>query len=193
MKGCRPLNRVERKAALASCTGIREKALLTLGFATGYRISELLSLRIADVVDAKGKPLNWVSVKAGNTKTKEGRTVALNSDAGKAAAALAVSLLTKGCDRASALFQGRKSGCLKPISRIHAWRLLTALFAKADVSGNVATHSLRKTFAAECYRLLGGALEKVQVALGHRSITSTVAYLSFRHGEIDEALLAMEI
>jgi len=57
-------------------------------------------------------------------------------------------------------------------------RALKALFALADVLGNVATHSLRKTFAAEIYRLLDGKLEKVQVALGHRSITSTVAYLS---------------
>ena len=193
MKGCRPLNRLERKAALASCHDGRERALLALGFATGYRISELLSLTIADVLNANGQPAKWVSVKAGKTKTKEGRTVALNSDAGQFAAELARRLLAGGCARNAALFQGQKSGMLKPISRIHAWRLITALFARAEVSGSVSTHSLRKTFAAECYRLLGGALEKVQIALGHKSITSTVAYLSFRHSEIDEALLAMEI
>jgi integrase len=193
MKGCRPLNRQERKAALAACHDLRERALLALGFATGYRISELLSLRIGDVVDTHGSPLKWVSVKASHTKTKEGRTVALNSDAGKAVAELARKLLALGCARTAALFQGRKSGMLKPISRIHAWRLLTALFQRADVTGSVSTHSLRKTFAAECYRLLNGALEKVQVALGHKSITSTVAYLSFRHSEIDDALMAMEI
>lgn len=191
MKGCRPLNREERRAAIRECRDSRERALLAVGFATGFRISELLSLRICDVVDANGNPLRWVAVKAGNTKTKEGRTVALNSDAGKAAAGLASGLLRRGCVRTAALFQGAKSGGLRPISRIHAWRVLTALFARAEIFGSVSTHSLRKTFAAECYRLLGGAIEKVQVALGHKSITSTVAYLSFRHGEIDEALLAM--
>jgi site-specific recombinase XerD len=193
MKGCRPLDRDERRAALKHCQDQRERALLALGFATGYRISELLSLRIGDVVDAKSQPLKWVSVRAGKTKTKEGRTVALNADAGHAAATLAKTLLAAGCERSAALFQGKKSGLLKPISRIHAWRLLTALFARADVSGNVATHSLRKTFAAECYRLLGGALEKVQIALGHKSITSTVCYLSFRHSDIDDAVLAIEL
>lgn len=190
MKGCRPLNRTERKSALSACRDPRESALLALGFATGYRISELLSLRIADVIDTHGQPLRYVAVKAAKTKTKEGRTVLLNSTAGESVARLARQLLKSGHDRQTPLFIGRKS-TTKPIGRIQAWRLLKELFERASIAGSVATHTLRKTFAADMYRLLGGAIEKVRVALGHKSITSTVCYLSFNNDEIDTALLAL--
>lgn len=192
MKGCRPLNRQERKAVMAHAD-IRERALFGLGVATGFRISELLSLTIGDVVDKRGKALPYVTVKAKNTKTKEGRTVPLNSDARKAVEAQAKRLLDEGATRETALFLSRKGRGLAAIGRVQAWRMLKALFDLADVLGNVATHSMRKSFAAEVYRLLNGRLEKVQAALGHRSITSTVAYLSFNMAEVEQAIAGIEI
>lgn len=187
MKGCRPLNRAERKAALANCADSRERALLSLGCATGFRISELLSLRLCDVVDMYNNPLRYVTVKAGNTKTGEGRTVLLNTVAGQAVAEHARALLAQGAKRDAPLFQGRKSKT-DAISRQQAWRLLKELFERACVFGQVATHTLRKTFAADCYELLGGAIEKVAKALGHKSLNSTVSYLSFNNAEIDDAI-----
>jgi site-specific recombinase XerD len=80
MKGARPLNRENMKAVLKATNSIREKALLTIGFCTGYRISELLSLTIGDV-STDGVIHSHVTVRAANTKTKVGRTVLLNSDA----------------------------------------------------------------------------------------------------------------
>ena len=149
MKGSRPLTRSQVKAVLGITDSIREKALLTLGFATGYRISELLSLTIADV-STNGVIHSYVTVKAGNTKTKEGRTVLLNSDAKK------------------------------------------ALFAAIGEFGNVSTHTMRKTFAKFIYDATGGKIELVQIALGHKAITSTVSYLSFNTGTIDTAIMTME-
>jgi integrase len=52
------------------------------------------------------------------------------------------------------------------------------------------THSLRKTFANRMYERLHRDLVKVQRAMGHKNINSTVAYLSFREEEIDAAILA---
>lgn len=187
MQGCRPLNREERRAVLAHATP-REAALLAIGFCTGFRISELLSLTVGAVIDPNGRPLARVSVQAGNTKTKVGRTVVLNADAQKAAARW-----TKGRDRTEPLFPSRKGGGKRAIGRIQAWRLLKEVFALAGVYGQTGTHSLRKTFAAECYRLLNGAIEKVRVALGHKSITSTICYLSFATAEVDSAILGIEL
>lgn len=187
MIGCRPLNRTERKAALSHASP-RERALLALGFCTGYRIAEMLSLRVRDVLNPQGKALPFVTVKAGHTKTKQGRTVPLNADAQKAIAAYA-----QGRHPDAPLFPSRKGGGLSSIGRVQAWRLLKAVFDAAGVYGATGTHSMRKTFAAECYRLLGGALEKVRVALGHKSITSTVSYLSFAHAEVDAAILGIEL
>ena len=83
MKGSRPLSRLQVKSLLQNTSSIREKVLLTLGFCTGYRISELLSLTVGDV-STGGHVHSHVTVKAANTKTKTGRTVVLNSDAQKA-------------------------------------------------------------------------------------------------------------
>lgn len=143
MKGCRPLNRLERKEALRNCASSRERALLSLGCATGFRISELLSLRICDIIDIHNNPLRYVSVKASNTKTGEGRTVLLNNVAGQAVAEHAKALLARGAKRDAPLFQGRKSK-VDSISRQQAWRLLKELFERACIFGQVATHTLRK-------------------------------------------------
>jgi integrase len=193
MKGARPLTREQVKAVLKVTTSTREKALLTLGFCTGYRISELLSLRMSDIA-TNGVIHSHITVKASNTKTKQGRTVLLNSDAKKALKRLVDWLMAKGLSD-SPLFLSRKTrdGNAKAISRQHAHDVLKALFAAIGEFGNVSTHSLRKTFAKLAYELLGGKLEKVQVALGHKSITSTIAYLSFNHDDIDIAIMGIEL
>ena len=58
MKGCRPLERNEVEM-LRSCfkgrMAIRNKALFFLGINTGFRVSELLSIKIDDVLDDNGQ------------------------------------------------------------------------------------------------------------------------------------------
>ncbi len=192
MKGSRPLTRSQVKAVLHATTSLREKALLTLGFCTGYRISELLSLKLSDIA-TKGVIHSHVSVKASHTKTKQGRTVLLNSDAKKALKQLVDWLNAKGLPLDTPLFLSRKSaqGHAKAISRQHAHDLLKALFAAIGEYGNVSTHTMRKTFAKAIYDATGGKIELVQIALGHAAITSTVAYLSFNTSTIDTAIMGM--
>ncbi len=48
---------------------------------------------------------------------------------------------------------------------------------------------MRKTFARRVHEKLGKDLVKTQKAMGHRSINSTVSYLSFNEEEIDDAIL----
>jgi site-specific recombinase XerD len=191
MKGSRPLTRAQVKALLKATDSIREKALLTLGFATGYRISELLSLKVADVA-TNGVIHSHVTVKASNTKTKQGRTVLLNSDAKKALSALVIWLKAKGLDANAPLFVSRKHvNGYAAISRQQAHKLLKDLFAAIGEFGNVSTHTLRKTFAKAIYEATGGKIELVQIALGHAAITSTVSYLSFNTQSIDDAINRM--
>lgn len=191
MKGSRPLTRASVKAVLSVTSSIREKALLTLGFATGYRISELLSLTIADV-STNGVIHSHVSVKASNTKTKQGRTVLLNSDAKKALTLLVAWLKAKGLTTNAPLFVSRKHvNGYAAISRQQAHKLLKALFAAIGEFGNVSTHTLRKTFALAIYTATN-KIELVQIALGHKSINSTISYLSFNSVDVDNAINGME-
>jgi site-specific recombinase XerD len=193
MIGANPLTREQMKGVLKVTTSIREKSLLTLGFTTGYRISELLSLTIADV-STNGIIHNHINVRASNSKTKVGRTVLLNSDAKKSLAKLIDWLTAKGLDNTTALFVSRKHvNGFAAITRQQAGRLLKDLFALVGAVGSsYSTHSMRKTFAKTVYDFTGGKIELVQIALGHKSINSTVSYLSFNTSSIDDAIHSME-
>ena len=194
MRGANPLTRQQVKEVLKATDSIREKALLTLGFATGYRISELLSLKISDVC-TNGVIHSHVNVKASNSKTKVGRTVLLNSDAKKALTVLINWLQSKGLnDKTTPLFVSRKHiNGYAAITRQQAGRLLKDLFALIGAVGSsYSTHTMRKTFAKAIYDATGGKIEMVQIALGHKAITSTVSYLSFNTSSIDHAITAME-
>ena len=191
MKGSRPLTRQQVKGLLALTSTIREQTLLTLGFCTGYRISELLSLKVSDV-STNGIIHSHVTVKAANTKTKTGRSVLLNTDAQKALRRL-VDVIGTNANGQSPLFVSRKhdaNGNLKAISRQQAHELLKALFAKIGEFGNVSTHTLRKTFAARIYEQTG-KLEIVQIALGHKSINSTISYLAFGNDDLNRAIMGV--
>jgi len=191
MKGCKALNRIQVRLVLSKCKNVRDKALLTLGFCTGFRISELLSVKIKDIANKQGNVISEISVKACNTKTKQGRTVNLNVMARKALKELVDMLNIKGITQDNKLFISRnhdKQGNAKSITRQRAWQLIKELFELCEIYGKVATHTLRKTFAKEMYELLDGKLEKIQIALGHKSITSTIAYLSFNQVDIDNAI-----
>jgi site-specific recombinase XerD len=187
MKGCRPLTRIEVKQVLKTGNSPRENALLTLGFSTGYRISELLSLKISDVATATGEIFHSVYVR--KTKNGEGRSVPLNTDSRKSLKRLVAKLFEAGHDTNAPLFSGRKNKGRRAISRQHAWRLIKKLFELAKVvGGKLATHSLRKTFALRMKEALKGDLQQIQAALGHKSIASTIAYLSFDIGNVNRAI-----
>jgi integrase len=187
MKGCRPLTRIEVKKVLKAGNSKRDNALLTLGFSTGYRISELLSLHIKDVATITGEIFHSVYVT--KTKNGEGRSVPLNTDSRKSLKQLVAQLLETGHDINAPLFGGRKNQGKVAIKRQQAWRIIKKLFEVAKViGGKLATHSLRKTFAYRMKEALKGDLQKIQAALGHKSITSTIAYLGFDQGEVNQAI-----
>ena len=94
MKGCRPLTDAEVVLVQQSFGGVyadRDKALFLLGVKSGFRISELFSLRVGDV-SQHGRLVDRVTVPRRHMKNqREGRTVLLHPEA---KAALATWLLT---------------------------------------------------------------------------------------------------
>lgn len=111
----------------------------------------------------QGVIFNDIYVEGRNTKTSEGRSMPLNTDAKKSLKKLVSGLLRKGVDMASPLFGGRKNTGKKAISRQQAWRILKDLFSKANIGGGkLATHSLRKTFADRMKEALNGDLGQVK-------------------------------
>ena len=88
------------------------------------------------------------------------------------------------------LFRSRK-GDDQPISGVSAYKVLREVLEESELSGQLGTHSMRRTFANVVHEKLGRDISKTKKALGHKNISSTDSYFSFLQEEIDEAILAV--
>lgn len=203
MKGCRPLTDDEVADVEQSFGGryaVRDRALFQLGVLSGFRISELLSLRVGDVVQA-GRIVDQIAVQRRNMKKKvEGRTVILHPKAKAALASWLEELQADGYFLADDFIFRSRKGQNRPISRGQAFKILQDAFEANELTGRLGTHSMRKTFANRVYRHLcqrratGEPLDPFRLtskALGHRNINSTDSYLSFLEDDIQQAILAI--
>lgn len=201
MKGARPLTSEETvaiKTAFRGKMAKRNLALFLLGANTGFRVSEILSLRIGDLVGDDGKIKTRIAVQRRNMKGKKAsRSVKLNKLGKLGISPWLADLARRGfIHRDDFIFQGLRNGN-KPISRRHAYRVLVGAYTKAGITGKLGTHAMRKTFANNVYNFfLGQVADGVPVdafratskALGHSDIKSTDQYLSFLTEDIDEAI-----
>jgi len=182
MLGCRPLSEGEIEDVLECFGGPfahRDRLLFVLGCATGFRVSELLSLAIGSVWRS-GRMRSEVRVSRKNTKGKKsGRTVPLCEAVDPfLRACLGARALAGPLEPREPLFISRK-GAARPISRIQAYRILRDAFDAAGIDlSTPGTHTLRKTFASRVFESLHGDIFLTQHALGHKSPSSTLAYLS---------------
>lgn len=177
MNGSRPLLDSEIEAVLTNLGNIRDQTLCVLGLRAGFRISELLSLTIANVMQYD-VVANQVTVTRKNMKGKiSSRTVPLHPQ-GKKFLELYIPTL-KNITPETKLFDFKRQ-------RAHV--ILKTAFNQAKLEGKVSSHSLRKFFANKVHKALGENIFKTQKALGHSNINSTIHYLSYQQAEIDSAI-----
>ena len=185
MKGCRPLTVDEKKEIENSFYGrhaARNRTLFLLGVHTGFRISELLSVKVKDVWTGSGVR-DWIKVRRSNMKAKKnGREVPLNPEIKQV---LADYMAQHNPSPDQPLFASQKNP-YEPINRFRAHRILKDVFDECGFSGSVATHSMRKTYAWGMYRVSGGDIHKVQKMMGHSSVATTVNYLGFSNEEASD-------
>ncbi len=149
--------------------GIRDKALVELLYATGLRVTELLSLKPGDVALDAGY-LTCIG------KGDKQRIVPL----GHAAADWVRRYLA---DARPALLKGRKSGWLfvnarggGRLSRVGFWKLLKEYGVKAGVPRGLSPHVLRHSFATHLLER-GADLRAIQMMLGHADLSTTQIYM----------------
>ena len=146
--------------------GQRDKALLELLYATGMRVTELVSLNIDDV------NLASANVRCFGKGAKE-RIIPIYN---RAAQALE-EYLRKGRPRLSkdpsekALFLNHRGG---PLSRQGFWKILKQYALKAGVR-DFSPHTLRHSFATHLLSR-GANLRVLQLLLGHADLATTQIY-----------------
>jgi integrase/recombinase XerD len=161
------IDRIIQATDLSRPTGVRDRAMMELLYASGLRVSELCKVGVGDlnlevgVLRTTGKGNKQRLVPVGKTAVLAVRAYL---EAGRAA-------LLKG--RASRyLFITARGGCL---TRQAFWKLLAAHGRKAGIFHGLTPHVLRHSFAT--HLLEGGAdLRSVQVMLGHTDISTTQIY-----------------
>lgn len=177
----------------------RDQALMTLGFNTGFRISELLSLNIADVWDGERvRPqikVTRAKMKGGAGVRRKGitsRTVPLNEAATQAVQRYLFAKMGQGEVKGSEpLFPSRFHGVR--LTRWGANQVVHAVLARAGIDGNgdYGTHTLRKTFCRQVYKKTRHDLNLTRAVMGHSSCATTQKYLHVDETEITRAIMGL--
>ena len=180
-KGLAP-NRVERKlpAILSNrevdlfleqpdpsdSKGCRDKAMLELLYATGIRVSELISLDVQDL----NLSANFLRCRG---KGKE-RVVPLYKGAVKALAAYVNDVRPRLLDslEETALFVNMNG---ERMSRQGFWKIVKCYQDKAGIHKDITPHTLRHSFAAHLLEN-GADLKSIQEMLGNADISATQIY-----------------
>lgn len=155
---------------------LRDKAMMELLYATGIRVSELISLELSDV----NLQLEYVtcrdehkerSVPFGNT-AKQALERYLEKSRPQLVGDANCTLLFTNC-----------SG--EPMSRQGFWKIVKHYGKQANLVGEITPHTLRHSFAAH---LLGNGadLKSVQELMGHSDISTTQVYVQLSDRKIRE-------
>ena len=149
-------------AIFAKLPNEKWRAVFAIAYFTGSRISEVLSIDVADVASDR------VSFRRENTKTKKPR-VAMVVDA------LRPFLAAYDAPQAGYLFPAHHNGQGGHVSRQAADKVLRDACEMAGLDG-VSTHSFRRSFATNLSRQ-GYSLAKIARLLGHSSASMTARYV----------------
>ena len=147
--------------------GTRDRGILELLYASGLRVTELISLRLSQLlietallrVFGKGArerlvPIGRQAISSLESYLREGRPFLARPDS------------------EDFLFLNFQGG---PLSRMSVWKIIRSATGKAGLDKPVSPHTLRHSFAS--HLLAGGAnLRDIQELLGHADISSTQIY-----------------
>lgn len=150
--------------------GIRDKAMLEFAYATGMRVTEIITLDIENVNLEEGYvtcktsnknrniPLGTMSLRALKEYAEEAREILIKSDEEKA---LFVNI------------NGTR------LTRQGFWKIIKYYKEQAHIAKEITPHVLRHSFATHLLQN-GADLKAIQAMLGHSDISSTQVYMQFQ-------------
>ncbi len=155
---------------------IRDKAMLELLYATGIRVTELITLKVTDV----NMQMNFLICRDASKERVIPFGGAAKSALDKYLGNIRESMIE---DKKSDILFANCSG--QPMSRQGFWKLIKYYARKADIKADITPHTLRHSFAAHLVEN-GADLRSVQEMLGHSDISTTQVYAHLNHNRIRE-------
>lgn len=159
----------------------RNRAILTLLYATGVRVSELCDLRWADLQPNGGSGQITVFGKGGAT-----RAILLPASVWK----LISALRPVGSTPEAPVFLSRKKTSGRGLRPLAVLRIVRKAAARAGIEVAVSPHWLRHAHASHALDR-GAPIHLVQSTLGHASITTTGRYLHARPNDSSSRFLPL--
>ena len=150
--------------------GIRDKAMLEFAYATGMRVTEIISLNLEDVNIEEGYvtckngskqrniPLGTMSLKALKEYIENSRGILIKDESEKS------------------LFVNING---KRLTRQGFWKIIKYYKEQAHITKDITPHVLRHSFATHLLQN-GADLKAIQTMLGHSDISSTQVYMQFQ-------------
>ena len=157
----------------------RDYLLFIFGINSALRISDLLSLKVKDVLNSQGEIKEYFKIKT--SKTKRELKILINDSVKKAL---------------SNYFQQEqfpepndylfKTNTGHKLDRIRAWVLIKKWIEAVGLEpANYGTHTLRKTWGYHSRKHFGVPIELISDKLGHRSNAVTKRYIGINQEEIN--------
>ena len=156
--------------------GIRDKAMLEFAYATGMRVTEIISLNITDVnveqsyvvcntgVKKRNIPLGSISLKALKDYIEKARPILIKDES------------------VNALFVNING---KRLTRQGFWKIVKFYKEQANITKEITPHVLRHSFATHLLQN-GADLKAIQTMLGHSDISSTQVYMQFQNENLKD-------
>lgn len=174
---------------------LRDYALFVLGINTGFRASDLLSLKFKDILSPDKHIVK--KLKVVEHKTNKCRHIRLGDNPRLALQRLYLDAVDDlnpddgdvGPRPDDYIFQSRKGGRLT-VQRLH--QLINEWLPAAGLDGHWGTHTLRKTYGCQLYKR-GTALPILMRVFGHSSQSITLRYIGVEQDQIDEANLRLNL
>ena len=156
--------------------GIRDKAMLEFAYATGMRVTEIISLNISDVnldqsyvvcnagFKKRNIPLGSLSLKALKDYIENSRNILIKDE------------------NITALFVNTNG---QRLTRQGFWKIVKFYKEQAHITKDITPHVLRHSFATHLLQN-GADLKAIQTMLGHSDISSTQVYMQFQNENLKD-------
>ncbi|MCC0720627.1 MULTISPECIES: tyrosine-type recombinase/integrase [unclassified Clostridioides] len=156
----------------------RNLTLITFGLNTGFRIEDILKLRVGDVY--KKREINIRESKTGKRIKKP-----INDSLKEM-----LDIYCKDKQAKEFLFKSQK-GENEAISTTQAYRIIKEASRACRIKLNIGTHSMRKTHGLYIFNSEG--IEVAQRALNHANQIDTLTYIGIVQKQSDNAIMKLNL
>lgn len=180
----RNLKQIDTIKKLLKQKSLRDFCLFVLGINSGLRISDLLKLKISDVIE-NNKLKDRIRLR--EKKTNKFKDFPLSENA---KSALKDYLKERKHTDDEPLFKSRKNNGF--LLRQQAYRIINDVAKSIGIKEKIGTHTLRKTFGYHAYNN-GYDVAIIQKLFNHSSTSVTLKYIGITQDELDDVYLSLDL